>query len=365
MILLMKFLLFLFPFLLCLTTFSQKIKFTLVGKTYHKQGIARLSMLQNSRLTLFDSAEVVNGIFKMSGRIDEPKIFFLSIGNEERSLFIGNEKLVVEQTDSLSGMKVTGSSLTKDNDEYDVKYRQPVMSSYINIEQKILGLDSANQDVIDSLRGVQANSFKTFPFVLLEFVRTHPSSFLSLQFLNYYGDVYPVDTLRYYYTLISKSLKQYPSAKFVEEKILLGSNKSAKCPKFKVLNTSNKIVSLQTFKGSYLIIDFWASWCVPCVENIPFIRQAALKFERQNLKVLTVSLDRSDKAWKAALMKYGLNDICSNVMLINDFRHPMALQFNVSAIPFNVLVNPNGEIIAKNLSGPDLLSKLESILIKN
>lgn len=362
----MKFLLLLFPFLSnCFTTFSQKINFSLEGKTFYKEGIARLSMLQNSRSIQFDSAFIVNGVFRMKGTIDEPKIFFLSIGKQERSLFIGNEKIVVEQTDSVSNMKISGSPLTKDNDEYEAKYHQAVVSAYINIEQKISGLDSTNQKVIDSLRELQATSFRTYPFLLLEFVRTHPASFLSLNFLNYYSEVYPVDTLKYYYTLLSKNLKHYPSAKFVEEKILLGSNKTAKCPSFKVLDTANKVVSLQTFKGNYLIIDFWASWCVPCIENIPFIQRAALKFESKNLKVLTVSLDRNDDAWKAALIKYGLHDICRNVLLVNAFRHPMALQFNVSSIPFNVLINPNGEIIAKNLSGPDLLAKLEKIFTRN
>ncbi|MBE6192440.1 MAG: redoxin domain-containing protein [Rikenellaceae bacterium] len=114
-------------------------------------------------------------------------------------------------------------------------------------------------------------------------------------------------------------------------------------------------------KGNkYVLLDFWASWCGPCMGEMPYLKEAYAKYSKKGFEIYGVSFDRNAEAWKGAIKKQNMKWV--NVSLLESFNNPAAEEYVVESIPTNFLIDcSNGEIIAKNLRGEELIEKLESL----
>jgi peroxiredoxin len=125
-------------------------------------------------------------------------------------------------------------------------------------------------------------------------------------------------------------------------------------------DTSGIPVSLSSFKGKYVLVDFWASWCKPCRMENPNLVSAYERFKAKNFTVLGVSLDRSRDAWVKAIQDDKL--AWSQVSDLKFWNNAVAMQYRIQQIPQNFLIDPNGKIVGKNLRGTDLDSRLCALL---
>jgi peroxiredoxin len=127
-------------------------------------------------------------------------------------------------------------------------------------------------------------------------------------------------------------------------------------------DTSGRPVSLKDFRGKYVLLDFWASWCGPCRAENPNVVAAYNKYKGKNFTVLSVSLDQptGKQNWINAIHKDGL--MWTHVSDLKFWDNAVAKQYAIESIPSNLLLDPDGTIIGKDLRGDDLNNKLAEVL---
>lgn len=136
-----------------------------------------------------------------------------------------------------------------------------------------------------------------------------------------------------------------------------------KAPDFTLQDTAGNNISLSDFKGKYVLLNFWASWCKDCrIENKNLVKVYE-KYKNENLAVLSVSLDFDKEDWKKTIAVDGLA-WPNHVSDLQKWKSPVAKLYNVRSIPSVFLIDKQGNIIAEDLTGSALEDKLENVFTK-
>lgn len=189
---------------------------------------------------------------------------------------------------------------------------------------------------------------------------------LSLGLLNILeGNIFDKDRYFDLYVHVADRLKKewphYSHARaFIDmvdkmKKLAVGSP----APEISLPNPEGKIIPLSSLRGKYVLVDFWAKWCGPCRKENPNIVKAYNKYKDKGFTVYSVSLDRTREDWLQGIREDGLT--WTHVSDLKFWQSEAARTYNINAIPFSLLLDPNGIIIAKNLRGQALEKKLSEI----
>lgn len=211
---------------------------------------------------------------------------------------------------------------------------------------------------------------------MLAWIRKHPNSGLSVYLMCYFHGKQEREEIfamlgdhakesRIYQRLKGTSPDPLPgitfetldSAETVKSGVVVA---GAVAPEFSAPDENGNPVSLSHFKGKYVFIDFWASWCGPCKPQIPFLKAAHDKFKSDNFVMLAVSLDKDKTAWQNAIKKHALN--WTNLSSLKGWAEPAAKAYGVGYVPFNVLIGPDGKVLATGLYGADIDKKLTELI---
>jgi peroxiredoxin len=192
---------------------------------------------------------------------------------------------------------------------------------------------------------------------------------LSLGMLNILeGNMFDKDHLfDFYQRTADRIAREWPDSRYGQQFINMVTRMAVtaigqKAPEIALPDQNGDTLKLSSLQGKYVLVDFWAKWCGPCRRENPNVVKAYHKCNGNNFEILGVSLDRSKSDWLQAIQEDQL--VWKHVSDLKYFNSQAALDYNINAIPFSILVDPNGVIIAKNLHGSELDKKLTEIFRK-
>ncbi|WP_439505639.1 redoxin domain-containing protein [Sediminibacterium sp.] len=306
---------------------------------------------------------VRDGKFVLKGIIAEPDIFQLGfVGYKEAlDVFLFHDTVsIIGDFNILSAATITGSTVETDYQQFKSTFN-PIRERLNYLVQQIN--PEKNRIKRDSLIVLYEQAKGTVLQEATKFSQTKPASPVSSFVLFAISPLLNgTEDLEKRYNALEATAKRGTFAKMIEQTIAEANiNKiGTEALLFSQKDTIGKLVSLQSFRGKYVLIDFWASWCGPCRAENPNLVDAYKKFSTKNFTILGVSLDDNKASWMNAIRKDKLN--WTQVSDLQSWNNKVAQLYKIQSIPANYLLDPSGKIIAKDLRGPELQVKLKELL---
>ncbi|WP_281631575.1 TlpA disulfide reductase family protein [Flavobacterium luteolum] len=292
------------------------------------------------------SIPVENGIFSDKFEVGtEPKKYRIKIFQLLVATYLEPGTLTI--TGDMTDYKTIKFSGLKTVDEY-AAYREEHRAAQKAEEAK----DGAKFGISESA-ALRAKFNK-------QWVAAHPDSYVAFDLIAELYNNY--DEVKAYYDFLSPKLKASSRGIALKEKMetMKRGAKGMEILNFTLKDVDGKDVNIQSYKGKYVLIDFWASWCKPCRAENPNVLAAYNKYKDKNFTVLSVSIDDSPEKWKAAIKEDGLP--WTQVRDRENKKSKVMDYYNINAIPSTFLIDKNGIIIAQDLRGGALEEKLTEVL---
>ncbi len=340
----------------------QDFGFVVNGKIGTLSAPAKVWLLTSKNGALHeDSAFINNGVFSIRGTAehkDERVFLVISPSGNRRGktdymqFYLDADTIALTSPGSLSDVKIEGGPLNRDEAE--------LKAAVGPVEAKIKAANT-DDDAVDEQSLALLREKKA---AYLGFIRSHPNSIISLEALKVFGGHVPdAREVGPAFDLLTDSVRSTKGGMEYAARIekLKAIDIGQPAPDFTLHDTSGHAVSLREFKGKYVLIDFWASWCPPCRAENPNVLEAFNTYRSRNFTVLGVTLDKPNQKskWVEAIRVDRMPWTQAGSLTMEN---EAVQKYSVDVIPQNFLVGPDGKIIAKNLRGAALKDKLREIL---
>lgn len=317
-----------------------------------------------------DSAQIKNGKFSFNLKSIDPNMYWFTtatnINTQPNYIFFADAAPVKA---SLIGDSIYNSSIEAGQTQKDYVEYKVMISSFVAVQQKMqndynAATQANDQNTINAIRGQYGSLNTQFITGLKSFIKAHPKSAVSGFII--YNDMnnpsIPQEDVMEALSYIDKSIEDTKFIKLANKRVasVKGTMVGFPANNFTQNSPEGKPVKLSDFKGKFVLVDFWASWCGPCRQENPNVVAAYQKYKDKGFIILGVSFDSNKDKWLEAIKKDNLT--WPHVSDLQGWGNEVGKMYSITSIPQNLLIGKDGKIVAKNLRGSALEEKLAEII---
>ena len=335
----------------------------IVGSTVYLEEMVDNQFVKRDSTTIGEDSS-----FTFKGTVSEPSFYRVLLANSQSVILVlqNTEKINLE----FNSNPEIGNTYTVKGSKQN-EYLQEMNFLDANFQEQTRQLREQHSIAVQrGNKDAQLDAFKRYEELRLSynkqyktFIDTAQTSIVVIMVANSYLSF--DDDIAFLENVANRYKKELPNSKYTKQfvdrvtlakKVAVGSIATD----FTLKTIDGKAISLSSMKGKVLLVDFWASWCGPCRQENPNVVKVYNEFKNKGFDVLGVSLDNDKDAWQGAIKKDGLT--WNHVSDLKGWDSEVVKSYSITGIPFTLLLDKDGKIIAKNLRGEMLKEKLLEVL---